>query len=462
MPNKHDMPGNRKAPSGARPVRRGSRKSALVRVAAVALAVVALLMLLWSVGVFGGTSSAARDGGQEGANGSAATEWMSYSAFVDELDAGNVAEATLDDSGTVTFTLKDDDSGAVRATDNPGTDDFKERLLLAGVEVTDDRGQATGSDILDSVLNWFFYLVFFGAIGYGLWRWARYSHNTFRVVRHTGVTFDDVAGMDGLKAELGQVVDVLKHPQDFARRGVRPVKGIVLEGPPGNGKTLFARALAQEAGVNFIATKGADFQSAFMSLGARKIRTLFRKASRHKPCIVFIDEFDSIGERRSYAGTGIDKENNRIITAMLNEMDGFVANDGILVVAATNSYRSLDPALIRPGRFDLKFTVGNPDARTREQLIDLYVDGRGHRLADGLSRDDLVRAFDGLSCAAIETVINGAATLALSRTGGAAPSSGEGAQGNGSGARGSGGSNAAITMDLVREAARKSDVRLAR
>ena len=272
---------------------------------------------------------------------------------------------------------------------------------------------------------------------------VRYSRNTFKVVRRTGVTFADVAGMEGPKRELRRLVEVLKDPAGYAKRGVRPVKGVILEGPPGNGKTLFARALAQEAGVNFIATKGADFQSAFMSLGARKIRMLFAKAARHKPCIVFIDEFDSIGERRNYAGTGIDKENNRIITAMLNEMDGFAANDGILVVAATNSYRSLDPALVRPGRFDVKLTVGNPDAATRRELVALYTQGRGRALDPSLSPEELAAAFEGLSCAAIETCLNGAAAAAMEAVGT-----------GGSGTRG------AITMELVRAAAEKADVRL--
>lgn len=303
---------------------------------------------------------------------------------------------------------------------------------------------AGADDVFNLVLDVLFYAFFFGTVGAVAVSLVRYSRNTFKVVRRTGVTFADVAGMEGPKRELRRLVEVLKDPAGYAKRGVRPVKGVILEGPPGNGKTLFARALAQEAGVNFIATKGADFQSAFMSLGARKIRMLFAKAARHKPCIVFIDEFDSIGERRNYAGTGIDKENNRIITAMLNEMDGFAANDGILVVAATNSYRSLDPALVRPGRFDVKLTVGNPDAATRRELVELYTQGRGRALDPSLSPEELVAAFDGLSCAAIETCLNGAAAAAMEADG----------------TSGAGAPSGAITMELVRTAAEKADVRL--
>lgn len=402
-------------PTGRRSVNPRTR-----RILAAALAVMAVALLAWAL--FGGPAGT----------------YMSYPDFMDELEAGNVATATIGD-GSVSFTLAGDD--AAYYTDNPERDGFKEQLLLAGVEVNSAAG---ADDVFNLVLDVLFYAFFFGTVGAVAVSLVRYSRNTFKAVRRTGVTFADVAGMEGPKRELRRLVEVLKDPAGYAKRGVRPVKGVILEGPPGNGKTLFARALAQEAGVNFIATKGADFQSAFMSLGARKIRMLFAKAARHKPCIVFIDEFDSIGERRNYAGTGIDKENNRIITAMLNEMDGFAANDGILVVAATNSYRSLDPALVRPGRFDVKLTVGNPDAATRRELVELYTQGRGRALDPSLSPEELVAAFDGLSCAAIETCLNGAAAAAMEADG----------------TSGAGAPSGAITMELVRTAAEKADVRL--
>ena len=178
---------------------------------------------------------------------------------------------------------------------------------------------------------------------------------------------------------------------------------------------MFARALAEECGVNFIATKGADFQSALMSMGAMKIKLLFSKARRNRPCIIFIDEFDSIGERRNYAGSGIDKENNRIITTMLNEMDGFSPSSGILVIGATNSYQSLDPALIRAGRFDLKYHIGNPDTETRKELIRLYTTGR--TLSDELNENRLAELFKDLSAAEIETVLNESASIAYAAGG---------------------------------------------
>ena len=325
--------------------------------------------------------------------------FIPYPEFKQAIVDGKVSEALIE-AGSITFTT----SEGTFVTDNPASPDLAERLLSAGVKVSAKAGIS-----VSVVLDILFDVIFFGAVAFGIFKLVDYSRRTFAVVRHTGVTFNDIAGMDNVKKDMMFLVDVLKNPEKYNGKGLRPVKGVILEGTPGNGKTLFARALAQEAGVNFIATKGADFQSAMMSMGPRKIRMLFNKGRRHKPCIIFIDEFDSIGERRNYAGTGIDKENNRIITAMLNEMDGFAANNGILVIGATNSYASLDPALIRPGRFDLKYTIGNPDAATRARLVQIYT--KDKMLAPDVTPEMLVTAFDGLSCAAIETVLNQAQAL---------------------------------------------------
>lgn len=354
--------------------------------------------------------------------------YVKYKEFSDLLTEGKVTTVTIQ-AERIEFRKEADH--VKYYTDNPKTNDFKERLLLASVEVK-DKTEEEGR--FAAILDIFFSLAFITIILVVVYKLFGESFKTFKVVKHTGVKFEDIAGLDDIKKEMMFAVNILKNPSDYRKKGIRPTKGIVLEGPPGNGKTLFAKALAEEARVNFIATKGADFQSVFMSIGPRKIKQLFRKARRHKPCIVFIDEFDGIGERRNYAGTGIDKENNRMITVMLNEMDGFENEDGVLVIAATNSYASLDAALVRPGRFDLKYTVPNPDQTTRVKLISLYT--RKKRLSDDIRIEDLAKSFNGFSCSAIETVLNEAAVVMASE------------------------GKSEIDMDSIHKACRKMSVRI--
>lgn len=331
-------------------------------------------------------------------------EYVKYKDFNSELEKGNISQVLIEDT-QVKFKKNNDEKEYY--TENPNSDNFQEKILISGAELD----VVSNSEIVYFVFDLLFYMFFFGMVIFGVTKLIDTNKNTFKVVKQTKVKFDDIAGMEELKKEMRKIVDVLKSPEEYKQKGIRQTKGIVLEGAPGNGKTLFAKALAQEAGVNFIATKGADFQSAIMSMGAAKIKSLFKKARRHKPCIIFIDEFDGIGERRNYAGSGVDKENNRIITAMLNEMDGFDTADGVLVIAATNSYNSLDAALIRPGRFDLKYNIANPDLETRKKLIDLYT--KKKELADDVNKEKLADAFENLSCSAIETILNEAAMFAL-------------------------------------------------
>ena len=290
-------------------------------------------------------------------------------------------------------------------TQNPGSPTLKEFLLRNDVAVQTEKSAAA---LVSLALDILFYAIFFAVI-IGVFR-KFISPNTFKVVRKTGVKFSDVVGMEDLKRDMAQVMEIMKNPERWEKKGVRLPKGILLEGEPGNGKTLFAKALAGEASVNFIPAKATDFESMFMAIGPLKVKLLFAKARRRAPCIVFIDEFDGIGTRRNYSGSAIETENTRIVTALLNELDGFEPTKGVLVVAATNSVQALDPALIRPGRFDARFKVPYPDMAARVQLVQKYTKAKNR--AASCSDQKLAELFDGFSCAKIESVLNKAALLA--------------------------------------------------
>lgn len=336
-------------------------------------------------------------------------ERRNYAEFYSLVADGRVGEAVLSADG-IRFTVSGEDgSGGMDATgyltDNPESPTLKEYLLLHGVDVKEETDVAA---IISLLFDIAFYVFFFGAFLFAFRKFI--SPNSFRVVRNTGVKFADVVGMDALKRDMTQVMEILKAPATFAAKGIRAPKGILLEGAPGNGKTLFARALAGEAKVNFIPAKATDFESMFMAIGPMKVKLLFRKARKRAPCIVFIDEFDGIGTRRNYSGSAIETENTRIVTALLNELDGFEPARGILVLAATNSVKALDEALIRPGRFDARVSVPYPDYEARKKLVAMY--SRGKKPSAECTDEALAKKFDGFSCAKIESVLNSAALLA--------------------------------------------------
>ncbi len=227
------------------------------------------------------------------------------------------------------------------------------------------------------------------------------------------VTFDDVAGAYELKEELKEVVEFLKEPQKFAALGARIPKGVLLVGPPGTGKTLMAKAVSGEAGVPFFSISGSEFVEMFVGVGASRVRDLFEQAKRNSPCIIFVDEIDAVGRHRGAGLGGSHDEREQTLNQMLVEMDGFDTDTNIIIIAATNRPDILDPALLRPGRFDRRVVMDQPDVRGREEIFKVHV--RGKPLAEDVDLEVLARATPGFVGADIENMVNEGAILAARR-----------------------------------------------
>jgi len=225
------------------------------------------------------------------------------------------------------------------------------------------------------------------------------------------VTFNDVAGADEEKAELAEIVDFLKEPKKYIDVGARIPKGILLVGPPGTGKTLLAKAIAGEAGVPFFSISGSDFVEMFVGVGASRVRDLFEQAKKNAPCIVFIDEIDAVGRQRGAGLGGGHDEREQTLNQLLVEMDGFGANEGIIMIAATNRPDILDPALLRPGRFDRQIVVGAPDVKGREEILKVH--SRNKPLSEEVRLDILAKRTPGFTGADLENLMNEAALLAV-------------------------------------------------
>jgi len=236
------------------------------------------------------------------------------------------------------------------------------------------------------------------------------ARSQIQLVPDTGVTFDDVAGCDGAKLELAEVVDFLKQPEAYTKNGCRIPRGVILDGPPGTGKTLLAKAVAGEAGVPFISISGSEFVEMFVGVGASRVRDVFGQAKKNAPCIIFIDEIDAVGRQRGAGFAGGNDEREQTINQILVEMDGFEGNPGIITIAATNRVDILDQALLRPGRFDRKITVDLPDYKGRARI--LAVHSRGKPLESDVDLDAIARRTPGFSGAQLENLMNEAAISA--------------------------------------------------
>ncbi len=342
-------------------------------------------------------------------------EEISYSQFLSQAQAGRIVEVTIGDE-TISGKLRD---GQMFRTFVPPNDTSYLALLQAkGVTIkVEPKNRSTLWPNLLSTMLPFFLLI-------GLWllmlRQAQSGSNQAmsfgksRARLHTEnrpkVTFDDVAGVDEAKEELEEVIEFLKHPKKFQALGAKIPRGVLLVGPPGSGKTLLAKAVAGEAGVPFFSISGSEFVEMFVGVGASRVRDLFEQAKKSAPCLVFIDEIDAVGRQRGAGLGGGHDEREQTLNQLLVEMDGFDPNAGIILIAATNRPDILDPALLRPGRFDRRVVVDNPDSKGRRAILDVHV--RGKPLAEDVNLEVLAKHTPGFSGADLANLVNEAALLA--------------------------------------------------
>ena len=349
-----------------------------------------------------------------GGNSSLQSREIGYSEFVAAVDGGSVNSVTLDGE-TVRYKTSD---GGDFVTIKPEDAELTGMLIEKGIPVKAESQQQSGfQSFIISLLPFLLLIgvwIYFmnrmqgggkgGAMGFGK------SKAKMLTEKHGRVTFDDVAGIDEAKEELEEIVEFLRNPQKFSRLGGKIPKGALLVGPPGTGKTLLARAIAGEAGVPFFTISGSDFVEMFVGVGASRVRDMFEQAKKNAPCIVFIDEIDAVGRHRGAGYGGGNDEREQTLNQLLVEMDGFEANEGVIILAATNRKDVLDPALLRPGRFDRNVTVGNPDIKGREKILGVHA--RKTPLGPDVDLRIIARGTPGFSGADLANLVNEAALMA--------------------------------------------------
>ena len=342
------------------------------------------------------------------------TTEITYSEFIRQAESGNVQYVTVDGEKLIVSGM----DGKSYYTINPRDDQMTDRLLKSGVEVRAEPQESGGlSMFLMNILPFLLLIgvwIFFmnrmqgggrgGAMGFGKSKAKLLTEASGRV------TFDDVAGIDEAKEELEEIVEFLRNPQKFSKLGGKIPTGALLVGPPGTGKTLLAKAIAGEAGVPFFTISGSDFVEMFVGVGASRVRDMFEQAKKNSPCIVFIDEIDAVGRHRGAGYGGGNDEREQTLNQLLVEMDGFEEKDGVIIVAATNRRDVLDPALLRPGRFDREVQVPVPDIKGREKILKVH--GKKIKIGPNVDLRIIARGTPGMSGADLANLVNEAALMA--------------------------------------------------
>ena len=342
-----------------------------------------------------------------------------YSDFLNAVEQRSVAEVEIKGNKIRGKYAENGQSFSTYAPEDPG---LVERLRAKGVSIQARPLDDENSPLLSVLLNWFpmllllaVWIFFMRQMQSGSGRAMGFGKSKAKLLteRQGRVTFDDVAGVDEAKADLVEIVEFLRDPQKFQRLGGRIPRGALLVGPPGTGKTLIARAVAGEANVPFFTISGSDFVEMFVGVGASRVRDMFEQAKKNAPCIIFIDEIDAVGRHRGAGLGGGNDEREQTLNQLLVEMDGFEMNEGIIIIAATNRPDVLDPALLRPGRFDRQITVPNPDVGGREKILKVHM--KKVPLAPDVDARIIARGTPGFSGADLANLVNEAALLAARR-----------------------------------------------